>query len=103
MAERAAGALLAKMELPGRGGGDTRASDTMSLDSLGIDKKQSSRWQQEAQMPDSRYGGRRSSWRLKRVWKSTLTSMAKGSHCGGGVHFPADRFNGSRDYRYGAK
>ena len=53
--ERAMGKMLAKMKLPGRGGGDTKSSDVVSLGSqladLGIKKKQSSRWQAEAKVP----------------------------------------------------
>jgi hypothetical protein len=52
-AERKAGEMLAEMELPGRRGGDAKSSNTMlldSLDDLGIEKMQSSRWQREARV-----------------------------------------------------
>ena len=56
LAERRLGDMLAEMELSGRGGGDTRPSNTMlpgqSLADLGITKMQSSRWQAEARVPD---------------------------------------------------
>lgn len=59
-AERRLGEMLAEMKLPGRGGGDTRSSDAMSLgQSLtghGITRKQSSRWQAEAKVDENAFG-----------------------------------------------
>ena len=57
-AERRAGELLAEMELPGRGGGDTKSSSSVELDSLsdlGISKSQSHRWQTEAALPEETF------------------------------------------------
>jgi len=40
--------MLAGLELPGRGGGDTTPSCTPQLADMGIEKTQSHRWQLEA-------------------------------------------------------
>ena len=84
-AERKAGEMLAAMELPGRGGGDAKSSDAMSLDSLadlGVDKKQSSRWQRasrvesedfEAYLRDCQKQGRE-------VTQAGLLKLANGAH-----------------------
>lgn len=56
--ERKAGVMLSEMELVGRGGGDTKSSNAMSLGNLsdlGISKQQSSRWQLEASLPEDDY------------------------------------------------
>lgn len=57
-AERKAGELLAGMELPGRGGGDTKSSAKQELDSLakmGIEKRESSSWQRLAAIPEDQF------------------------------------------------
>ena len=54
LAERKAGELLAAMEM-NKGGRPSSTGDMMSLvtlEDLGVDKKQSSRWQKEAAVPD---------------------------------------------------
>ena len=51
-AERKAGKLLAKMKLRG---GDRAKSQSATLKKLGIDKHQSSRWQQIAAVPESKF------------------------------------------------
>lgn len=57
-AERKCGELLTAMDLPGRGGGDTKSSNAMLLDKLsdlGIGRMQSHRWQLEASVPDEHF------------------------------------------------
>jgi hypothetical protein len=56
-AERKAGEMLAKMELAGRGGGDTKSSNSvlLGLTDIGITKMQSSRWQLVSKLPDEEY------------------------------------------------
>src|SRR3990172_2526335 len=58
LAERRAGEMLREMDLPGRGGGDTKSSSAKELDSLsdiGIDKKESFTWQKLAALPEPEF------------------------------------------------
>ncbi len=54
-AERKIGGMLSDMDDKGSHGGNRKSSDTMSLESLGIDKKQSSRWQLASSLPEDEY------------------------------------------------
>ena len=49
----------------GKHGGDRKSSDTVSLENLGIAKKQSSRWQQEAQVLLRRFERQLGEWLAK--------------------------------------
>lgn len=51
-AERRAGALLAQLKLAGGDRRSKTAANTLTLDDLGINKHESSRWQQEAAVPE---------------------------------------------------
>ena len=44
--------MLAAMEGKGEHGGDRKSSDIVSLENIGITKKQSSRWQMEAKLDE---------------------------------------------------
>ncbi len=54
-AERKAGEFLRDMPGKGEHGGDRKSSDTMSLEEMGITKKQSSRWQLAAELPEESF------------------------------------------------
>jgi N6-adenosine-specific RNA methylase IME4 len=54
-AERKAGECLAAMDGKGGHGGSRKSSCTMKLEDLGITKTQSSRWQQEASVPEEQF------------------------------------------------
>jgi N6-adenosine-specific RNA methylase IME4 len=56
-AERKAGELLAAMDGKGEHGGNRRSSCTVQLETLGIGKTQSSRWQSLAKVPDDDWAG----------------------------------------------
>ena len=86
-AERKAGEMLAAMEK--RDGGDAakaRSHDVTelppSLDDLGIDKMQSSRWQREAKVPDDQFEAYVESCREanQELTQAGLLKIANGSH-----------------------
>jgi len=82
-AERKAGAMLACAT--GGRGGDRKSSDAMSLDllgDLGIDKKQSSRWQKEASVSEQDFEQylHQCLEHRKEVTQSGLLKIANGTH-----------------------
>lgn len=78
-AERKAGGLLAKMEGKGSHGG-RRSSDTVSLDALGIQRKQSERWQRIASISEAEFEDRISELRdFGEITSAAFLRMAKTS------------------------
>jgi phage N-6-adenine-methyltransferase len=83
LAEMKAGEMLA--ESTGGRGGDRKSSDTMSLDSLddlGIDKKQSSRWQQMAKVSEEDFSAYVADCREsgRELTQAGLLNIARGCH-----------------------
>lgn len=84
-AERKAGEMLAAME-KNPGGGDQSTGNGVlpvpSLDDLGIDKMQSSRWQREAKVPEEEFEAYIESccYEGKEVTQAGLLKIANGSH-----------------------
>lgn len=81
-AERKAGEMLAAME---NHGGDRKSKSqpaTLKLDDLGINKTQSSRWQQEATVPEEKFTEFLEDCRDngKEVTQAGLLNLARGNH-----------------------